>query len=98
MSNLLSSLWFRSRKTDPETSHIAAERIEEAAENHFNLIANALANGPLGKDGIAYITKLDPVQVARRLPEMQKSNIVRLTGCKVMSFKDRPEREWELVV
>ena len=90
--------FFRSRKTDPQTSHDAAEQAQELADKHFAKIHFALAKyGPMGKDGITGKTGLDSSQVARRLPEMQKLGLVTLTGNFAMSFARRKEREWSIV-
>lgn len=90
--------FWRSRKSDPVTSHQAAEQIKEAAPQHMDLIYQCLLeHGPLGKDGIANRTGLDPNQVARRLPEMKKLGVVDLTGQTVTSKAGRSEREWGLV-
>jgi predicted ArsR family transcriptional regulator len=85
----------RSRKTDPTTSHEAAEQVSTAS-NHFQTIHLALIeHGPMGKDEIAFWTDLDPNAVARRLPELQKLGIVTLTGKTVLSNAGRKEREWK---
>ena len=90
--------FWRSRKSDPLTSHQAAEQIKEAAPQHMDLIYQCLyEHGPLGKDGIASRTGLDPNQVARRLPEMKKLGVVDTTGQTVTSNAGRSEREWILV-
>lgn len=86
----------RSRKTDPTTSHEAADKIRKAAPIHMQIIHDCLhENGPLGKDGIARITGLDGNAVARRLPEMEKMKLVCLTGFVVQSDAGRSEREWK---
>ena len=90
--------FWRSRKSDPVTSHQAAEQIKEAAPQHMDLIYQCLLeHGPLGIDGIASRTGLDPNQVARRLPEMKKLGVVEPTGQTVTSKAGRSEREWGLV-
>ena len=90
--------FWRSRKSDPVTSHQAAEQIKEAVPQHMDLIYQCLLeHGPLGKDGIARVTGLDPNQVARRLPEMKKMGVVEPTGQTVTSNAGRSEREWGLV-
>jgi predicted transcriptional regulator len=89
--------FFRARKTDPHTSLKAAEEIKEVAPQHMDLIYNCLLeHGPLGKDGIARLTGLNPNQVARRLPELQKIGMVATTGQTVYSDAGRSEREWSL--
>ncbi len=90
--------FWRSRKSDPATSHQAAEEIKQVAPQHMDLIYQCLLeHGPLGKDGIARLTGLDPNQVARRLPEMKKLGVVDTTGQTVTSNAGRSEREWVLV-
>jgi len=77
------------------TSHQAAESIKQTAPQHMELIHNCLhEHGPLGKDGIARITKLTGNQIARRLPEMEKMKLVKETGNLVKSDAGRSEREW----
>jgi predicted ArsR family transcriptional regulator len=51
-------------------------------------------NGPLGKDTIGLITQMNPNQISRRLPEMEKMGLVELTGKTVTSLSGRQEREW----
>ena len=89
--------FFRARESDPHTSHKAAEQIKEVAPQHMELIYNCLLeHGPLGKDGIARLTGLNPNQVARRLPELKKVGLVATTGQTVYSDAGRSEREWTL--
>lgn len=86
----------RARKLDPTTSQEAAQSIKEVAQNHMQIIHDCLhEHGCLGKDQISLLTKLEPSQVARRLPEMQKMGLVQLTGKTVSSSSNRQEREWK---
>jgi hypothetical protein len=86
---------FRARKTDPITSHQAAESIKKVCPHHMQAIHECLHEyGPRGKDGIARITKLNSNQVARRLPEMAKMKLVEETGELVLSDAGRKERQW----
>ena len=90
--------FFRSRKLDPITSHLSAEQAQPLAQNHAEMIYKCLLeHGATGKDGIAKLTGLNPNQVARRLPEMEKMGIVQQTGQLVMSEAKRKEREWSLI-
>jgi predicted transcriptional regulator len=95
------SLWSlpifnRARSKDPITSFQAADSIKEAAPQHFRIILEALVtHGPMGKDGIALKTGLNPNAVSRRLPELQKLNLVTTTGKTVKSLSGREEREWK---
>lgn len=93
----LGNLFARSRKDDPQTSKDAGQSITMVAPKHYQTIHEALKdNGPMGKDGIAYVTGLDGNQIARRLPEMQKLGMVKLTGQTVESLSGRKEREWSI--
>jgi Ni,Fe-hydrogenase maturation factor len=87
----------RVRTTDPLTSFEAAEAIKPVASKHYLIILDCLqTHGALGKDGIASLTKLNNMQVARRLHEMERINLIRLTGKTVKSSSGRNEREWEI--
>jgi predicted transcriptional regulator len=85
----------RVRTTDPLTSFEAAESIKEVAPKHYEIILDCLrTNGALGKDGIAALTNLENMQVARRLHELQRIGLIHLTGKTVKSNSGRNEREW----
>ena len=85
----------RARKTDPTTSQEAAESAKDMARHHMAIIHQTLEqHGPMGKDRIALKAGLRPDQVWRRLSEMEKIGIVKLTGRTVESFSGRKEREW----
>jgi predicted ArsR family transcriptional regulator len=87
--------FFRARVKDPITSFMAADSIEDMCKQHNDLIVAALRNiGPLGKDGISKFTGLQSNQVARRLSELQKLDLIELTGQTVKSNSGRAEREW----
>ena len=86
----------RVRREDPITSYQAADSIKEVAPKHFQMILEALKeHGPMGKDGIASKTGLNPNAVSRRLPELQKLDLVAPTGRTVKSLSGREEREWK---
>jgi len=90
----LFDLFKRARSTDPVTSFEAAEI---NPEKHFAMIVECLKqHGPLGKDGIASRLNLESSAVSRRLPELQKMGLVKLTGNIVKSSKGRNEREWSV--
>jgi predicted ArsR family transcriptional regulator len=95
MKNFIGN-FFRARKQDPITSHLAAESIKQTASQHFQLIHECLReHGPLSKDGIARHTGLTGNQIARRLSEMEKMKLIKETGKLVKSDAGRKEREWE---
>ncbi len=91
----LFDLFKRARSTDPVTSFEAAEQFQP--EKHFAMIVDCLStHGPMGKDGIASRLNLESSAVSRRLPELQKMGLVKLTGNIVKSSKGRNEREWSV--
>ena len=88
----------RVRNSDPVTSYEAADAAKDLASKHFSTIVDCLqAHGALGKDGIAIHSGLDANQVARRLNELEKMNLIQLTGRTVKSQAGRNEREWRAV-
>jgi predicted transcriptional regulator len=88
----------RVRSSDPITSYEAADAAKDLASKHFIIIVDCLkAHGALGKDGIAQHTNLDRNQVSRRLNELEKMNLIQLTGRTVKSSSGRNEREWRAV-
>lgn len=77
----------RARKTDPSTSHAAAERAEYFAGTHVSRILWALKTASLHAfdnevgftaEQISRWTGLTVVQIDRRLPEMRDAGLVRL--------------------
>jgi len=89
--------FFRARSEDPITSFKAADSVKDVAKMHQDVIVAALKRfGPLGKDGIAFVTGLQSNQVARRMNELQKLDLIELTGKQVKSNSGRSEREWRI--
>ena len=87
--------FFRARATDAITSFKAADSIKDVAKQHQEVIVACLQRlGPWGKDGIARQTGLESNQVARRMNELQKLDLIELTGKQVTSNSGRAEREW----
>ncbi|SHN40310.1 hypothetical protein [Rhizobacter sp. OV335] len=85
------------RRSDPTTSHLAAQSAAELQLTHFTVILTCLKkHGPLGKDGIAARSRLDGVQICRRLVQLERKGFVKQTGNLVPSTSGRPEREWAL--
>jgi hypothetical protein len=85
----------RARRHDPATSHAAAESAVELSARHRQIILACLKkHGPMGKDAVAARTRLDGVQVCRRLSEMQRLGQAEPTGKTVSSTSGRAEREW----
>lgn len=82
-----------SRRTDPETSHAAAERSAHFASSHAGRILAVLrSEGPGTPEHIGRFTGLTTVQIDRRLHEMQAKGLIRTTGAVHNGF-----RAWEAV-
>ena len=87
----------RVRNSDPITSYEAADAAKDLASKHFSMIVDCLqTHGARGKDGIAQRSGLDSNQVARRLNELSKMDLIELTGQTVKSKSGRNEREWKV--
>ena len=88
----------RARASDPVTSHQAAASAKDLAKEHHALILRMLRCGPGGADAIAARTcgKLSGHQVNKRLGEMQRAGIIRLTGETVQSNSGRAQRVWRI--
>jgi predicted ArsR family transcriptional regulator len=87
--------FIRARATDAITSFKAAESIKDVAKMHQEVIVAALQHfGAMGKDGIAKATGLESTQVSRRMNELQKLDLIELSGKQVTSNSGRSEREW----
>jgi len=83
------------RRGDPGTSHEAAARVREFASGHCAVILTTLREyGGQTIDEIAKRTHLTAVQVARRLPDLQKAGKAAPTGEERLSASGRPERVW----
>ena len=89
----------RARNSDPATSLEASLSAKDLARKHCQIIYLCLLkHGPMGKDKIARLSGLESNQVARRMSELAKTNMAKLTGKEVLSNSKRHEREWEAVV
>jgi predicted ArsR family transcriptional regulator len=89
--------FFRARAKDAITSFQAADSVKDVAKMHQEVIVAALQRfGPMGKDYIATHTGLQNNQVSRRLSELEKMDLIELTGNKVQSLSGRQEREWRI--
>ena len=85
----------RSRRTDPATSHLAAEAARPAQLTHIEIIRGALVRHGAGTiEDIAHWTGLSPVQVARRMPDLQKVGMAAPNGQHGLSVCGRLERQW----
>lgn len=86
------------RRTDPGTSHEAAARVREFGGGHCAAVLACLRkHGGCTIDEIAKRTELTAVQVARRLPDLEKLMKAQPTGETRLSASGRPERVWDAI-
>lgn len=86
------------RRTDPSTSHEAAERVSEFASGHRRVILAALKlHGPLTVDEIAQHTGLKSQQINKRLPELQRDKLAEPLEQRGVSASGRPARVWQAI-
>lgn len=73
----------RARRSDPRTSHAAADSMVAGADQHRRRILNHLrliAPDNATKDEMARACGLDDVQVARRISELVETGLVEASG------------------
>ena len=90
------------RKTDPETSKLAAKAAGSLVINHQRLIIEAVSeesakdNMGLTADEIAIATGLTLVQTARRTSDLESSGIIYKTGLTRKTRTGRIATVWRL--
>lgn len=84
-------LFAAARRTDPATSHQAAERARRFVTGHARAVLVALDAGPAGQTEIGRRCGLLPHQVNKRLADLAKAGLVEVTGRRVEAGS---EREW----
>lgn len=87
-------LFGAARRSDPQTSHVAAATAPVG--EHQAAILEALALGPAGASGIGARCGLLPHQVNKRINELAKAGRITETGRTVRSASGRGEREWQV--
>lgn len=88
----------RARRTDPETSHRAADSMKHGAADHRHKILRALKeHGPGSIYRLAELTGLSHVSVARRLPELQEALQAAPDAGTDLSPSGRGCRVWRAV-
>ena len=92
------------RRNDPESSHIAADMVDQFGGTHREIVLAALRKfGPMTVDQIATRTPLMAQQINKRTVELERDELIRVQktpgGSDVMrnSLSGRPERVWEAV-
>jgi predicted ArsR family transcriptional regulator len=96
MADLIVNPKHLARKTDPVTSHLAAERVDEFMGSHHEKILICLNYyGPSNVDEIAAFTGLPSQAVNKRLPELQRLGMATpLDGVLRPSDSGRMARVW----
>lgn len=83
------------RRSDPITSHLAAEQLSQFAGSHCDLILSALKqHGPMTCDEIAEVIYLLPHQINKRTADMHKKGTIKPNGEIRLSMAGRFERVW----
>jgi len=91
------------RKTDPETSKLAAKAAGSLVINHQRLIIDAISeesakdNMGMTADEIAMATGMTLVQIARRTSDLESSGIIYKTGLTRKTRTGRIATVWRLV-
>lgn len=86
------------RRNDPQTSVDAAQRAAQFAPKQHERIVAAfkLLGRPAGAHEIAEVANMTQVQVCKRLPEMQRSGLVKPTGEVRPTGWGGSERIWRM--
>jgi hypothetical protein len=84
----------RARREDPITSQLAAAAAKDLAGEHYCAILDALDAGDGTIYELAQRTGLTHVQVARRMPELEKLRLVTTTDETRPSPSGRACRVW----
>lgn len=86
----------RARRTDPDTSQLAAARVREFAGTHQAKILDAMKRigAPAGAEQIAAYARIDAYQVRKRLPELQAAGLAFPMNVTRDTVTGRRERLW----
>jgi predicted ArsR family transcriptional regulator len=83
------------RRTDPGTSHQAAQAAASFAGTHCERIYTALIQcGPMDPEQIAAMLGMEPYSVRKRLSDCKKAGIAEPTGELVPTTSGRHQRVW----
>lgn len=83
------------RKFDPETSLIAAKKVNKFGSGHCRKILDALIY-PMTAHELESFTELSNVQICRRLSDLEKAGLAEPTG-DIRKLAERQERVWRKV-
>lgn len=83
------------RRTDPATSHQAAQAAESFAGTHCERIHKALQLcGPMDPEQIGAMLGMEPYSARKRLSDCQKAGMAEPTGEVVPTTSGRSQRVW----
>lgn len=86
------------RRTDPATSHEAAQRVQEFADSQCGkILASLIRKGPQTIDELAGNTDLTSVQIARRLKDLEVKGRAKPNGDERPGRAGRSQRVWRAV-
>jgi len=86
----------RARKTDPPTSHAAADSMREGAETQRRMIVDALEYGPMTGDQLDAHYGWPHATANRRLPELRDAGLVVMMTETRETRSGRSARLWRL--
>ena len=87
----------RARRTDPITSHLAAEKVGEWAATQRSMILGYLAQaGEATGDQLDEVFGWDHATANRRLPELRDDGLVTMTLATAKTRKGRLAHLWRL--
>ncbi len=85
----------RARRTDPETSHVAAASMAGGATRHRErILAHLRTVEDATKDEIGAAVGLTDVQAARRLSELKAAGEIEDSGARRPTASGRPAIAW----
>jgi predicted ArsR family transcriptional regulator len=85
----------RARRTDPDTSHAAASRLNEFANAQCQKIASVLATkGDLGAEQIGDILAIDAYAIRKRLADLEHRGAAWPLALVRKTRSGRSERIW----
>jgi hypothetical protein len=88
----------RARRSDPSTSHRAAQRAERFASGHYALILAGLRQaGTATAHELSPLVGLSVVQIDRRLPELERAGRARVITQGGIPLTRGGFRVWEAV-
>ena len=83
------------RRTDPGTSHQAAQAAASFAGSHCERIHTALIQcGPMDPEQIASMVGMEPYSCRKRLADLKKAGQAETTGELVPTTSGRHQRVW----